>query len=132
VAPTPGGPASPASPAKTTPAAPQATPGQPAPAATTPQPSPAPAPAAAASDGAIERAARTERASGRSDGLPAAIVGIGILALVLALVGLLWLIARALAWEPRWWPRARHACQEAGWRVSGTWEDFTDWVRLGR
>lgn len=111
---------------------PGATPGQSAPAAPTPQPEPAPSPAAAAADGAIQNAAKTEPKSGRSDGLPAAVVGLGALACFLLLVALAWLIARALAWEPRWWARARHACQEAGWRASGTWADFTDWVRLGR
>lgn len=110
--------------------------GTPAPAATaqaqTPQPNPAPAPAAAAADGAIKQAALAEPTSGRSDGLPAAVVGLGALAGFLAVPAIAWLIARALAWEPRSWPRVRHAWQEAGWRMSGTWADFTDWVRLGR
>jgi len=100
--------------------------------AKTPQPNPAPAPAVAAADGAIKQAALSEPTSGRSDDLPAAVVGLGALAGFLAVLALAWLIARALAWEPRFWPRARHACQEAGWRMSGTWADFTDWVRLGR
>lgn len=113
-------------------AQPGATPTQSTPAAPTPQPEPPPSPAAAAADGAIQNAAKAEPASGRSDGLPVAVVGLGALAGFLALVALAWLIARALAWEPRWWPRARHACQEAGWRASGTWADFSDWVRLGR
>lgn len=102
------------------------------PATTTPQPAPAPAPAPAAADGAITKAAEIEPTSGRSDGLPAAVVGLGALAGLLAVLALAWLLARALAWEPGWWPRARHAVQEAGWRASGTWADFTDWVRLGR
>lgn len=108
----------------------------PAPTATpqgaTPQPDPAPAPPQAAADGAIKQAAQADPASGSSDGLPAAVVGLGVLSAFLALLGLVWLIARALAWEPASWPRLRHACQEAGWRMSGTWADFTDWVRLGR
>jgi len=112
--------------------APGATPTPAAPAAATPQPAPAPAPAVAAADGAIQKAAEAEPTSGRSEGMPAAVVGLGALAGFLALVALAWLIARALAWEPRWWPGVRHACQEAGWRASGTWADFTDWVRLGR
>jgi len=98
----------------------------------TPQPQPAPAPAAAAADGAIRQAARVEPTSGRSDGLPAAVVGLGTLAVLLLLTSLVWLALRQLVWEPRWMPRARHAFQEAGWRMSGTWADFTDWVRLGR
>jgi len=57
------------------------------------------------------------------------LVTLGALAVV-ALAG----VAAALwwAWEPRWWPRVRHAWQELGWRASLTWADFLDWVRLGR
>ena len=56
----------------------------------------------------------------------------GTLAALLLLTSLVWLTLRALAWQPTWFPRARHAFHEAGWRASGTWQDFTDWVRLGR
>ena len=78
------------------------------------------------------QAAQAQPTSGPSDGLPAAVVGLGTLAALLLLTSLLWLAMRATAWEPAWFPRARHAFQEASWRASGTWADFTDWVRLGR
>jgi hypothetical protein len=35
------------------------------------------------------------------------------------------------AWEPGWAQRARHATGEAGYRVSATWAEFADWLRLG-
>lgn len=138
VAPTPssgdtGGGSAPATPtespaqAPAAPAAPAATP-----VTETPQPAPVPAAAPAAADGAVLEAAKLEPTSGPSDGLPAAVVGLGTLAALLLATSLIWLMLRTLAWEPTWFPRARHAFHEAGWRASGTWQDFTDWVRLGR
>ena len=52
-------------------------------------------------------------------------------AIVLALL-VAWAVARWWAWEPRWLVRWRHAGAEAGWRASGSWAEFMDWVRLGR
>jgi hypothetical protein len=49
-----------------------------------------------------------------------------------ALVLLLWALLRLFAWDPRWLAATRHAVAEAGWRTSGAWEDFTDWLRRGR
>jgi hypothetical protein len=34
--------------------------------------------------------------------------------------------------EPEWLLRSRHATGEAGWRISGTWAEFRDFLRLGR
>jgi hypothetical protein len=54
-----------------------------------------------------------------------------------ALAGLLalgcaaWGIARLRAYEPHWARSARHAVAEAGFRVSATWAEFSDWIRLG-
>ena len=48
------------------------------------------------------------------------------------LAALLYGLARWWAWEPRWLVRARHAGAEAGWRASGSWAEFMDWVRMGR
>ena len=56
----------------------------------------------------------------------AVIAGLALLLLIIAA------IARWRAWDPPWLRRARHSCSEATWRVSGTWSEFTDWVRLGR
>ena len=44
----------------------------------------------------------------------------------------IWGIATWQGLEPPWWPRVRHSLAEFGWRASGAWSDFTDWVRLGR
>ena len=45
---------------------------------------------------------------------------------------LLWGWARLRGWDPTWAARARHAWGEAGYRVTNTWSEFTDWLRLGR
>jgi hypothetical protein len=34
--------------------------------------------------------------------------------------------------EPEWLLRARHSTGEAGWRLSNTWAEFRDFLRLGR
>jgi hypothetical protein len=57
------------------------------------------------------------------------LIVVGGLALLLLLIAA---IARWRAWDPPWLRRARHSCSEASWRVSGTWSEFTDWVRIGR
>jgi hypothetical protein len=56
---------------------------------------------------------------------------IAALAAVLALGCLLWVVARLLDFEPRWWLSLRHAMAEAGLRTSATWAELTDWIRLG-
>jgi len=43
-----------------------------------------------------------------------------------------WAVARRRAFEPRWTLSLRHAIAEAGFRVSATWAEFLDWMRLGR
>ena len=95
-----------------------------------PQPPGAANPAPSAADGAIENAASRDAEAG-SD-LPAPLVALGALALLLAVAALIWGLFRFFAWEPRWLLGARHAVAEAGWRTSGAWGDFTDWVRRGR
>jgi hypothetical protein len=35
------------------------------------------------------------------------------------------------AFEPHWLLSLRHAMAEAGFRLSATWAEFSDWVRLG-
>lgn len=122
-----GGTAAPSAPdpTSTTPGAP-ADPLQP-PATTQPAPAPTPAPTTTTTTTA---AATT--ASDDDGGLPpGAIAGIALGALVL-LALLLWALARLFAWDPLWAARGRHAVAEAGWHVSGTWADFSDWLRGGR
>jgi hypothetical protein len=67
---------------------------------------------------------------------PTLVLGLACVLIVLGalvfLVGLIWAVATWMGLEPPWWPRARHSLAELGWRASGAWSDFTDWVRLGR
>jgi hypothetical protein len=98
-------------------------------------PPPAPtansAPAGAPDDNAIARAADARNDGGGSD-VPAPLIGLAVLAGLLAVAGLAIGLARWRAWEPPWALRARHAAGEAGWRASATWAEFSDWLRLGR
>jgi hypothetical protein len=53
----------------------------------------------------------------------------------LALVGLLALVGVAAARTRRGdaaLARLRHSWDEAAWRASDTWADFSEWVRTGR
>lgn len=61
--------------------------------------------------------------------LVAGAIAIGALLLLLLL---LWGWARLRGWDSPWAARARHAWGEAGYRVTSTWAEFTDWLRLGR
>ncbi|HWX44257.1 MAG TPA: hypothetical protein VNY52_02930 [Solirubrobacteraceae bacterium] len=54
------------------------------------------------------------------------------LAVLLIVVCLAWGAARWWAYEPRWVVSLRHCLAEAGWRLAGTWDEFSDWARLGR
>jgi hypothetical protein len=130
-APAPAPPAPPAGsggPAGATPAAPAApAPGAPA---EPPVPPATPTPAGAPTDNAIARAANG-RAPADADA-PAPLIGLGVLAALAALAGLAYGLARWRAWEPGWALRARHAAGEASWRVSATWAEFADWLRLGQ
>ncbi|MGZ6645260.1 MAG: hypothetical protein ACXVFT_25920, partial [Solirubrobacteraceae bacterium] len=90
--------------------------------AATPAPAPAPAPAAAATQTA------PKSASSHKGARLALIVVAALLLMLLAL----WAFARWWAWEPHWLARWRHATAEAGWRASAAWDEFTDWLRLGR
>jgi hypothetical protein len=63
---------------------------------------------------------------------------VSTLAIVVAALGALlllacaaWALARRRALEPHWWLVLRHSVAEAGYRVSATWSEFADWVRLG-
>jgi hypothetical protein len=102
----------------------------PAPEATVPQPPAATAPTdPAAPEGA---AADTGRADDEDDGISPLLVGAAVIA-GLALIGLAaWALVWFFAWQPAWLAGARHAVAEAGYRVSGLWEDFLDWLRGGR
>jgi hypothetical protein len=55
------------------------------------------------------------------------------LALALAILGVLVgsgvALTRLTGWEPAWAELVRHSWGEAGYRVSGTWAEFRDWLR---
>jgi outer membrane biosynthesis protein TonB len=60
---------------------------------------------------------------------------LGILAGLLAaalLAGLLALLMRRFGWGEERLAGLRHSWGEASYRTGGTWQNFTDWVRLGR
>ncbi len=61
----------------------------------------------------------------------AALAAVALAALVV-IVCVAWGVARMLAYEPRWTLSLRHAVAEAGFRASATWDEFSDWARLGR
>jgi hypothetical protein len=126
----PGAGATPQDPPAATPQpAPQDAPGaapQPAPEAT-PQAQPSPPPPTTTLPGEEPPAQPGDRVSATE----LLIVAAAFAGLVL-LAGLTVALARALAWEPPWAPRARHSVAEASWRASAMWAEFADWLRLGR
>jgi hypothetical protein len=67
----------------------------------------------------------------RHDDTPAIVLLVVVIAMVLAATAF-WSALRLLALEPGWYLRGRHSFAEAGWRMSATWAEFTDWLRLGR
>jgi hypothetical protein len=110
---------------------PGATTTAPATTGTTPQPAPTVDPAPAVNDDAIPSAATGPVASGADDA-PAPLLVLAVMLGTLLVLAGLWLAARWLGFDPPWLARWRHATQEAGWRASAAWSEFTDWVRLGR
>jgi hypothetical protein len=94
-----------------------------------PQPAPVSKPATAVVDNAVLAASKQHSSDA---GLPAPLVALAVIGALMALAAALYWLARWWAWEPRWLVRARHAGAEAGWRASGSWAEFVDWVRLGR
>lgn len=62
--------------------------------------------------------------------LPLAILA-GLLAAAL-LAGLLALLMRRFGWGAERLAGVRHSWGEASYRTGGTWQNFTDWLRLGR
>jgi hypothetical protein len=59
-------------------------------------------------------------------------IALAALAAILILLSLAWALARALAYEPSWMPALRHSFAEAGLRVSATFAELGDWLRIGR
>jgi hypothetical protein len=119
----------PAQPTATTGVPPGTTPAAPTAGAQAPQPAPASQPAPAVADNAVLAASKSRSSDA---GIPAPLVALAIIGALMALAALLYGLARWWAWEPHWLVRWRHAGAEAGWRASGSWAEFMDWVRLGR
>lgn len=82
----------------------------------------------AAAEAAIERVAT---ASAANDA-PAPVLALGLLGALLALTGLLLVAIKRFGIGEERLAGAGHAVREARWRAAGTWQDFLDWVRLGR
>lgn len=64
--------------------------------------------------------------------------GLSGLALVLAIVGVLlilaclvWAIARWMGLQPRWSTAMMYSLREASYHASATWAEFSDWARIG-
>jgi hypothetical protein len=127
---TPAGPSSGSGgPTATTGVPPGTTPAAPAQGGQAPQPGATPQPAPVVADNAVLAAAKQRDSDA---GIPAPLIALAVIGALMALAALLYWLARWWAWEPRWLVRARHAGAEAGWRASGSWAEFRDWVRLGR
>jgi hypothetical protein len=87
-------------------------------------------PAVAAPDGTVTTPSVQQPGVAR-DRTPL-VVGLIALGALLLLALALWGVARMRGWDPVWAARARHAWGEAGYRVTTTWAEFADWLRLGR
>lgn len=72
----------------------------------------------------------TRTSDNRGARTPLAILA-GVLAAAL-LAGLLALMMRRFGWGEERLAGLRHSWGEASYRTGGTWQNFTDWVRLGR
>ena len=59
-------------------------------------------------------------------------IAAAVFAVLLILGCIAWAIVRQRAAEPHWTVSLRHAMAEAGFRVSATWAEFTDWLKIGR
>lgn len=99
---------------------------------TTPAPAPEAGISPRADDGSVAAAADRSRGSTAADDAPFPLVALAVLAVAAAIAGLLWALARFVAFDPPWLAAGRHATSEAGWRASASWADFADWLRLGR
>ncbi|HWF35379.1 MAG TPA: hypothetical protein VG295_08395 [Solirubrobacteraceae bacterium] len=65
-------------------------------------------------------------------GLPAPILILLVLGGLLGAAGAVLAVARLRGWDPAWAAGVRHTWAEAGYRVSGIWSEFADWLRRGR
>jgi len=66
------------------------------------------------------------------DALPPSLIVLGGLAVLCALLALLYALFSRLGWGERYLLPVRRAGREARFRAGGTWGDFSDWLRVGR
>lgn len=133
--PAPSGTAPPPPPAAGSPSTGAPSAGTPAPAPTAgaqPPPTPATAPTAAPDIASRDVIAAAARSTEPANEAPFVLIALAVLAGLLALGTVMFGLVRWRAWEPAWADRFGHAAGEAGWRVSSTWAEFSDFVRLGR
>ncbi|HEV3070352.1 MAG TPA: hypothetical protein VGY76_02880 [Solirubrobacteraceae bacterium] len=78
-------------------------------------------------DAALSSATHSAGGGSLSTGALVAAVAAGLVILAC----LAWALVRWWAYEPHWLPAARHASAEAGLRLSATWDELRDWMRLG-
>jgi hypothetical protein len=63
---------------------------------------------------------------------PWVVIVLGVVAGALLLAVVAWWLARRRGWTFEKGAPARHGFSEAGYRVGGLWEEFRDWLRIGR
>ena len=119
-----GGSSTPPSSDEVTPLDPSVTP---VPPATTPAPA---APPATEPSGPAATPAPSYRNA--DDGVPVSLLVLAGLVALLALLGLLYAVLSRLGWGERRLTRIRRTWREAGFRAGGAWDDFADWMRVGR
>ncbi len=76
--------------------------------------------------------AGARRTATRPTKLSTAAIVAAALAVLLIVICLAWGAARWFAYEPRWSVSLRHSLAEASWRLSASWDEFSDWARIGR
>lgn len=89
-------------------------------------------PAPSPSGGSTALLVGRSKHGGNSRGLSALAIALAAAGALLALVCLIWALARWLALEPRWIGAMGHSMREAGFHASATWAEFSDWAKLGR
>jgi hypothetical protein len=124
------------SPAVTVPTIATTTPASPG-TVTTPQstitvPSTTTAPGATTAPSTTTATVTAARAGKGGGGVSGGAILAAVIAALLALACLAWAVFRLGAFEPHWLLSARHSLAEAGFRAAATWDEFTDWIRLGR
>lgn len=95
-------------------------------------PAPVAATATAAPAAPADRALERVATASASNAAPAPVILLALLAGLLGLSALLLLATRRFGWDEGRLAPVAHAWREASFRSSGLWEDFRDWLRVGR